>query len=381
MLLRCYFRVTFVYLRHQITKIMQDTQTKETVKIRSKKLKDGSLSLYLDIYQNGQREYEFLKLYISPGTSKADKYKNNEVMKAANAIKAKRIIEIANGKAGIKKRAKIRLCDYWKQVTERIKIINTLQSYNQAFDALCNCCDTEVFLGNIDKNYILCYTDYLKDKYKASTANLYLSKLNTILTEAEKDDLIERNPISKLKSTDRPKPTAAKREYLTIEELSAITELYKGEDVILKAFLFSCFTGLRYCDIVTLCKDDIKGGVIVKKQQKTHNIVEIPISNEAEKYLDTPTGEHKLFFQMLPVVSTCNVRLKKAAKEAGITKNISFHTARHTFATALLTKGADLYTVSKLLGHNDIKTTQVYGEIVETKKAEAVNLLNNIKQS
>ena len=73
-----------------------------------------------------------------------------------------------------------------------------------------------------------------------------------------------------------------------------------------------------------------------------------------------------------------NRTLKSWAKRAGITKAVTLHTARHTYATMLLTKGADLYTVSKLLGHSEVATTQIYAKIVDSKKAEAVNLLNNL---
>ena len=73
-----------------------------------------------------------------------------------------------------------------------------------------------------------------------------------------------------------------------------------------------------------------------------------------------------------------NVCLKPWAVKAGITKHFTFHTARHTFATMMLTLGADLYTVSKLLGHTSVKMTQVYAKIVNKKKDDAVNLTNGL---
>ena len=80
----------------------------------------------------------------------------------------------------------------------------------------------------------------------------------------------------------------------------------------------------------------------------------------------------------LPSTTHINILLKPWAKAAGIDKRFSFHTARHTFATMMLTLGADLYTTSKLLGHTDVKMTQVYANIINRKKDEAVNLVNGL---
>ena len=83
-------------------------------------------------------------------------------------------------------------------------------------------------------------------------------------------------------------------------------------------------------------------------------------------------------FTALPTEPAMNRTLKAWARRAGIDKDITLHTARHTYATTLLTKGADLYTVSKLLGHSEVATTQIYAKIVDSKKVAAVNLLNNL---
>jgi site-specific recombinase XerD len=90
-------------------------------------------------------------------------------------------------------------------------------------------------------------------------------------------------------------------------------------------------------------------------------------------------GDNDYIFNKLPVnASSLNVSVKRMAKQAGIEKDICFHVSRHTFATTLLTLGADLYTTSKLLGHADLKTTQIYAEIVNKKKDEAVNRLSGL---
>ena len=113
--------------------------------------------------------------------------------------------------------------------------------------------------------------------------------------------------------------------------------------------------------------------------QKTKEPLYLPISDEALKWLPerSEAGDSDFIFP-LTHEGTVNDTLQHWAKVAGITKHISFHTARHTFATMMLTLGADLYTTSKLLGHTDVKMTQVYAKIVNRKKDEAVNLVNGL---
>ena len=113
--------------------------------------------------------------------------------------------------------------------------------------------------------------------------------------------------------------------------------------------------------------------------QKTKDPIYLPLSNEALRWMPErgeKRADDKVFD--LPCFSQVNDRLKVWAKAAGINKNMTFHTARHTFATMMLTLGADLYTTSKLLGHSDVQITQVYAKIVNQKKDEAVNLVNGL---
>ena len=150
-----------------------------------------------------------------------------------------------------------------------------------------------------------------------------------------------------------------------------------------QAFLFSCLCGLRVSDIRKLKWSDLqKSGERVRieiKMQKTKEPLYLPISDEALKWLPQ-RGEAKDddFIFSLTHEGTVNNILQKWAKAAGVTKHISFHVARHTHATMMLTLGADLYTVSKLLVHKNISTTQIYDKIVDKKKEEAISLIPNL---
>ena len=150
-----------------------------------------------------------------------------------------------------------------------------------------------------------------------------------------------------------------------------------------QAFMFSCFTGLRISDIEQLKWSDIEqftdeNGTakyrIIKKMQKTQRIITYSLSREAVSWLPERTGN--LVFQGLVCRPNLNNQIRKWAESVGITKQISFHTARHTFATMMLTLGADIYTTSKLLGHSRISTTEIYAKIIDKKKDEAMNLID-----
>lgn len=149
------------------------------------------------------------------------------------------------------------------------------------------------------------------------------------------------------------------------------------------AFLFSCFCGLRLSDIEGLtwsaiCQDGNTWRLEIR-MQKTRQLIYLPLSDAARRYIPErgEKGPESLVFDLPKRVTTqCDIRTW--VKRAGITKNISFHCARHTFATLALTQGADLYSISKLLGHTNIATTQIYAAIIDQRKQEAANLLNGI---
>ena len=132
---------------------------------------------------------------------------------------------------------------------------------------------------------------------------------------------------------------------------------------------------LTWGDII-LDGEQYRAKIVMKKTQKT---LYLPLSGEALKWMPErgdAKDTDKIF--CLPYHTYINVVLKTWAQNSGITKKVTFHTARHTFATMMLTLGADLYTTSKLLGHTQVKTTQIYAKIVDKKKDEAVNLVNDV---
>ena len=160
------------------------------------------------------------------------------------------------------------------------------------------------------------------------------------------------------------------------------TDSYRPE--VKQAFIFACFTGLRLSDMYKLAPihifktPDGKGEYIDMEMQKTEKPVIIPLSEEAKRWLPKPKGITTPFFDIPTTQTVIGRALRKWAEAAGVEKHISFHCSRHTFGTMMLTLGADLFTTSKLMGHTNIQTTEIYAKIVDKKKEEAINLIDGM---
>lgn len=378
-----------------MNRLKQKVKIKEPVRLRAKSLANGNKSLYLDTYRKGKRVYEFLRLYLIPEKSAEDKAVNATTMKAAMAIKAERIITFVNGNAGIKNQPKPPSLKEWihhiikdKQGLKSkssITLLNRLIKHLEKFRPA-------ILLTDIDREFCIGFADYLRSA-KALNSNKQLlqatqfellNALSIILNEAVRAQLIFSNPMRLLNASERIKKPESTREYLTPEEVKSIIEVAAdniavGDDVA--AFLFCCFCGLRYSDIVALKWQNIietsGGKEIVITMKKTHRPVNIPLSQQASSLLPPKRNPEDRVF-LFPDYGVTLRRLKKAAAAANISKKVTFHVSRHTFATMMLTAGADLYTISKLVGHTDIRTTQIYSKVVDRKKREAVSLLDTL---
>lgn len=376
----------------------EELKVKEPIKIRVKELANGSKSIYLDMYMNGRRKYEFLKLYIIPEYSKSDRVRNSETLKLANAIKAQRIIELQNQSYGFKvnKASNMKLVEYLQAVADKKSedvvrrtalsaVIGHLKRYDH----------NDIQLNRIDKEYLLGFLEYLKTAKQthskkekllhANTQAYYYKMLRYCLNYAVSEELISENPMNKIKNEEKPHKHRSEREFLTIDELRRLAQTPFYNTLLKQAFLFSCFCGLRHSDIIALTWGDIKkdengNSQLHIIQQKTKEAISLPLSHEAIKQLPErgSVGDDEKIFRKLITLGRTNEILPRWAEQAGIKKHITFHTARHTHATMLLTLGVDLYTVSKLLGHTNIQTTQIYAKLVDESKKKAIDLIPNI---
>lgn len=371
-------------------RVKKPTKVKEPIRLRMKPLSDGSKSLYLDIYRDGKRTYEYLKMYIIPETDNNARKRNQVTMDAANAIKSKRIIELTNGEAGIENREKVFLLD-WMNTYKENQAKRGKKDGNQisvTIRILKDYAGERMTMDKIDKTFCQDYLDYLMTEYRPKgkrvsnfTLHTYYRILNGALNAAVRAEIIKVNPFTKINNSDKIRLPESKRSYMTIEEVRALIATPMNNEAVKSAYLFSCFCGLRVSDIVGLKWKDVfvdRGQYrLAVSMQKTKEPIYLPLSNEALKWM--PEREDKAADDpVFNLPSNINQYLRPWAEAAGITKRFTFHTARHTFATMMLTLGADLYTVSKLLGHTSVRMTQVYAKIINQKKDDAVNLVNGL---
>lgn len=217
-----------------------------------------------------------------------------------------------------------------------------------------------------------------------NTASTYFSVFKAAVHQAFIDGYLDIDIAAKVKGIQEEE---GRREHLTIDELNKLAATPCEYPMLKKAAMFSALTGLRHCDIMKMKWSEIcKEGDHYRinfKQKKTGGIEYMPISDQAYLICGEPKDPDCLVFDGLLPPSWINVPVKRWVEAAGIKKKITFHCFRHSYATNQLTEGTDLFTVSKMLGHTNIKTTQIYAKVVDSKKEKAadaikLNLQNDV---
>ena len=382
-------------------------ESKEPIRLRKRTIGGGRQSLYLDIYLDGRRTYEYLKLYLDPEDGKPDTRKRNaDTLQLAKAIKAKRVVELQNHRFGFEEdyHTEVRFLDYFYRTCEERKGTPAIKghwgNWYSAFLHLKIYCkrNPDVTFREITPEWVEGFRRYLakeaicQNRYDKegnlsakipisdSSRQSYWAKLKACLHEAFENHVIPSDPSRGIKGFSVPDQ---ERAYLTVDEvrrLAATPCTYPG---LRRAFLFSCLTGLRKSDIMLLRWSDVReenGHTrIVFRQKKTKGQEYLDISPAAIPYLGERRGQQDLVFYDFKYSSSSNTELRMWAARAGVLKDFAFHCGRHTFAVMMLDLGADIYTVSKLLGHREIKTTQIYANILDKKKQDAVAMIPSIE--
>ena len=379
----------------------QRNRTKEPVKIRYKQLANDTLSIYLDTYYNGKREYEFLRLYILPHTADNAKELNQATMRAANAIKAKRIIAVLNGQAGISATnglANMRIHNYISYHIKNASLNHRGKSYanschsmrNQLFKYLGRK-GKQLRMKDIDLDFCKGFADYLKQAKTRSgkplsgvTAYHYFVSFKSMLAEAVVDQAISSNPIDKMRKSELPQRPVVVKDFLDADEVIRLAHTPCINEQVKRGFMFSCFTGLRWGDIRQLQwrnikkEDDTYRFSII--MQKTQEPITDKLNAEAIQWLPPCPHNPDLLVFPMPSLSCVEHTLSHWAAQANITKHVTFHTARHSYATMILTAGVDIYTISKLLGHRNVRTTALYASVVDKTRDNAIDSLSQLYQ-
>ena len=172
--------------------------------------------------------------------------------------------------------------------------------------------------------------------------------------------------------------------YLTLDEVRKLAATECHYPSVKRAFLFSCLTGLRRSDIIRLTWGQVfkqgKFTRIIFTQKKTTQQEYLDITQEAAELMGERRNPSEKVFDDIHAPTSTNETIRKWCMAAGITKDITFHCARHTFATMMLDLGTDIYTVSKLLGHRQLSTTQIYAKVMDKNKQEAISNIPPVLQ-
>ena len=370
------------------------------VKLRDKDISGNRKSLYLDFYpaithpETGEpTRREFLKMYLfNKAKNPIDKQHNKETLQLAEQIRQKRENhlnkpEIYTGyekeQLKIKERGEQNFVEYFKSLADKRKASNH-DNWLSAYNYLETFTKGNLKFTNLNekfcnefKNYLLTTKSNKSKKFTLAqnSAVSYFNKLKAALKQAYKDGYLSSDLNSKIQPV---KQAETQRNFLTIEELNSLVKTECSNPLLKCAAIFSALTGLRFSDIKNLVWGELEyiegNGYFIKfKQQKTKGIEMMPISEQAYNLLGDRKEPTDKVFQGLTYSAYENKNLAKWIGLSGITKDITFHCFRHTFATLQLSKGTDIYTVSKMLGHRELKTTQIYAKIIDKTKREAAD--------
>lgn len=377
--------------------------SKEPIRLRKRKTPTGNVSLYLDIYLNGQRSYEYLKLYLVPEKTKADKEKNRQTLQLAEAVKAQRIVSFQNGEFGFNAGYKLEtnFLEYYKGMCN--KRHNTPDSsgnwgnWHSCLKHLEKYCKPNTTFKDITPEWIEGFKKFLDNtarcRDKRKTINTvcdtkplsqnskvsYFNKVRACINQAFDEGIIPHNP---LRGIEGFKQEDTERSYLTLDEVKAMAMAHCKYPALKNAFMFSCLTGIRKSDIEKMRWSEVRQHGeftrIIFKQKKTGGQEYLDINPQAAAYLGARREPEDKVFVGFKYSSYLITELRMWAMRAGISKDITFHAGRHTFAVLMLDLGADIYTVQKLLGHKEIHTTQIYAKLLDKKKQEAVAMIPDI---
>ena len=373
--------------------------------LRQKEIKKGRKSLYLDFYppiphpktgKPTRREFLGLYIYEKPKTP-IDKKHNTETLKIGESIRQKRenllnkpeiYSQYEKEQLRIKELGEQCFVEYYTKLANKRKASNH-DNWVSALKYLDTYTNGSIKFADLNQKFLEDFKEYLlntksnrssKTNLKQNSAASYFNKVKAALKEAYRDDILQNDLNSKVKPI---KPAETRRNFLTTEELNTLAKTPCNYPLLKRVALFSVLTGLRLVDIKKLYWKEFEyikgfGYRINFDQSKTKNVEYYDISEQAYNFTEGKENpkempQDKAVFERLKYKGYRDKQLHQWIGAAGITKHITFHCFRHTFATLQMFNKTDIYTVSKMLGHKDIKTTQLYAKVVDEAKQTAAN--------
>lgn len=405
-------------------------RAKQNPKLLQLEMKDGRASLYLEYYlgrsetpvldENGEqvlytsgamkgkpkfhvkhtRKKENLNLYIwTHPRNPQERLQNKNTLALAEKIRFEREQQFLEDREGyrLKKDKETNFLAYFKEKCESERFTyyvrkSVVQTYNRFIRFLKETpryskYDKFLHMETLTPELVLKFSEFLRANGKGEGPNKMYHYFKRIVLDAMEDGLIRSNPCKGIVvKHDRQQLT---KEILSPDEIKTlIATRYEEENrEVQRAFVFSLFTGVRWCDVklMTYGNVDMTTRTLRFNQKKVegrsaHSAVVFPLSDDLVSLIGKPSQPYdpkELIFK-IPNYSTCNKHLKRWIKAAGISKWISWHCARHSFAVNVLDKGANIKTVSTLMGHCDISTTEKYLHVLDKQKMDAVDSLGSI---
>jgi site-specific recombinase XerD len=359
------------------------------VTLRQRVISNGRISLYLDYYpairnpytmKMSRREYLGIYIYARP-KNEIERDFNNEMLSKAEAIRCIRVQAIVNEEFGFLDKHKMK-ADFLAYFREKAKLKYhkwdcVYQHFEKFVNGYCTFGDVTVELCQKFRQYLLNCKQIRHPNISVSrnSAAGYFSTFRALLKVAYQEKMLRENLNDFI---DKIEWKEVKKQYLTLAEVKKLAATPCKIPVLKQASLFSCMTGLRISDILQLTWDNIEVGpdngyYIRICTEKTETEATLPISNEALELCGIP-GSGCVFKGLTRAMT--NQPLKQWISEAGIKKHITFHCFRHSYAVIQISLGTDIYTVSKMLTHKNVSTTQIYADLVNSKKRETANKIS-----
>jgi integrase len=370
------------------------------VALREKKITGNRKSLFLDFYpaiphpKTGKPiRKEYLGLYLFENEkSPINKMHNSETLKIAESIRQRKenilnkpeiYTAYEQEQLRIKELGELCFVEYFSKLADKRKNSNH-DNWVSARNYLRTFTNGKLKFADLNEKFLNDFKDYLlttksiksdKTTLAQNSAVSYFNKVKATLKQAYKDGILQFDLNERVEPI---KQAETRRNYLTLDELNKLAQTPCNNPLLKRVALFSALTGLRFSDIKNLVwgqvHDSREGGkVLLFTQQKTKGVEDLPISEQAYEMMGEPGKKTDKVFPGLNYSGYENKHLYQWIGASGITKDITFHCFRHTYATLQISMGTDIYTVSKLLGHRDLKTTQIYAKIVDKLKQDATN--------
>lgn len=354
-----------------------------------KSLRNGRLSLYLDYCFNGKRQKQYLGIILDSPTDKHTRATNRAKLQLAQVLRSQKEIEY------LKERYPFRTTEMpftLPQTTgNRIDFFSFAEEYlaqyhqkdirlvRGVFTQLRKFHTGVLLLDNITPRFCNAFLDYLQRNLNGNSPVNYFKKFKMCLNACVESGLILQNPANGIRL---PQYNDVTKEILSEKELTQLALTPCRNSEVKRAFLFSCMSGLRWCDVKLLCYRNIdftqKRLTLIQKKvagHSSHSVLHLNLNASALYLLkvQSGSGEERVFH--LPSHSYCLRMLNEWTRKAGIRKHISFHCARHTFITNLMANGANIKTAASLAGHSSTRHTEKYIHIIDTQKQQAVDNL------